>query len=88
MPFKKRPREEAEEEEDRRKRRRAAEEEKELDRIFNQAMDEEEELDRLCNAAMDRFEGDQKGEGFQFELHPHSDKRAKKFGVHRRVFTS
>ena len=51
-------------------------------------MDEEEELDRFCNEAMDRFEEEQKGEGFQFELYPYSDKRAKKFGVHRRVFTS
>ena len=83
-----RPREK-EEEEDRRKRRRTAKEKgEELDRLCNQAMDEEEELDRLCNEAMDRFEEEQKGEGFQFELYPHSDKRAKKFGVHRRVFTS
>ena len=51
-------------------------------------MEEEEELDRLCNEAMDRFEDKQKGDRFQFELYPHSDKRAKKFGVHRHVFTS
>ena len=37
---------------------------------------------------MGRFEEEQKGERFRFELYPHSDKRAKKFGVHRHVFTS
>ena len=67
------------------------EEDEELNRLCNAAMDrleEEAELDRLCNEAMDRFEDEQRGNGFQFDLYPHSDKRAKKFGVHRRVFTS
>ena len=94
MPLKKRPRqqeEEDKEEEDRKRRRAAPDEEEELNRLCNEAMDrleEEAELDRLCNEAMDRFEDEQQGGGFKFDLYPHSDKRAKKFGVHRRVFTS
>ena len=92
MPLKKQPRQQEEEEEDRKRRRAAPDEkEEELNRLCNEAMDrleEEAELDRLCNEAMDRFEDEQRGDGFQFDLYPHSDKRAKKIGVHRRVFTS
>ena len=56
-----------------------------------------------CNEALDNFElrDDQEGgslenqaasnpsgRSFEFELFPHTDRRARKFGVHRRVFTT
>ena len=74
----------------------------EEDRLCNEAMDlyEEEErlLDAACNEALDLLENntsdneaeeaEQSGGQFKFEMFPHTDKRARKFGVHRRVFTS
>ena len=74
----------------------------EEDQLCNEAMDlyEEEErlLDAACNEALDLLENntsdneveeaEQSGGQFKFEMFPHTDKRARKFGVHRRVFTS
>lgn len=47
--------------------------------------DEEEDL--VCNQTMDELRA-QSGGSFEFQLIPHTDRRARKFGVHRRVFTT
>ena len=66
--------------------------------LDNSDDDKMEELVEMCGKAIhdleiigepsrDTVQEQSKGK-FKFELFPHTDKRARKFGVHRRVFTS
>ena len=73
------------------------EEEQLLDAICNEALDLlENDLDMSDDDDLEakgepsrntEEEEEQSGGQFKFELFPHTDKRARKFGVHRRVFT-
>lgn len=44
--------------------------------------------DEALNTAMNEVEESSTGNGFEFELYPYTDRRVRKFGLHRRVFTT
>ena len=52
-----------------------------------QALNDPEE-DAACVAALEAAEQEQLSHPLEFELKPHVDRRVRKFGLHRRMFTT
>ena len=74
-----------------------------MDEYETLCLNQSDDDDDGCNEALNNFESTDGQEGgslenqtaskpsgrsFEFELFPHTDRRARKFGVHRRVFTT
>ena len=57
------------------------------DPAIAQALNDPEE-DAACVAALEAAEQEQLSHPLEFELKPHVDRRVRKFGLHRRVFTT